>query len=52
MRKTVEWYLDNPEWLKDVTSGAYQQWVNKNYADRSSEASTDFAVAAVEAGTK
>ncbi|WP_263374305.1 dTDP-glucose 4,6-dehydratase [Granulicella aggregans] len=53
MRKTVEWYLDNPEWLKDVTSGAYQQWVSKNYADRSSEASTDFAVAAaVEAGTK
>jgi dTDP-glucose 4,6-dehydratase len=53
LRKTVEWYLDNPEWLKDVTSGAYQQWVSKNYADRSSEASTDFAVAAaVEAGTK
>jgi dTDP-glucose 4,6-dehydratase len=52
MRKTVEWYLDNPEWLKDVTSGAYQQWVSKNYAGRSSEASTDFAVAAVEAGTK
>ena len=52
MRKTVEWYLDNPDWLKDVTSGAYQQWVNKNYADRSSEAATDFAVAAVEAGTK
>jgi dTDP-glucose 4,6-dehydratase len=52
LRKTVEWYLDNPEWLKDVTSGAYQQWVSKNYADRSSEASTDFAVATVEAGTK
>ncbi|MBB5056545.1 dTDP-glucose 4,6-dehydratase [Granulicella aggregans] len=52
MRKTVQWYLDNPEWLKDVTSGAYQQWVNKNYADRSSAAFTDFAVAAVEAGTK
>jgi dTDP-glucose 4,6-dehydratase len=52
MRKTVEWYLDNPEWLKDVSSGAYQQWVNKNYADRSNEASTDFAVATVEAGTK
>jgi dTDP-glucose 4,6-dehydratase len=52
LRKTVEWYLDNPEWLKNVTSGAYQQWVSKNYADRSSEASTDFAVATVEAGTK
>ena len=53
MRKTVQWYLDNPEWLKDVTSGAYyQQWVSKNYADRSGAASTDFAVAAVEEGAK
>lgn len=47
LRKTVAWYLDNSEWLKDVTSGAYQQWVNKNYGGRSSEASTDF-----EAGKK
>jgi dTDP-glucose 4,6-dehydratase len=52
LRKTVQWYLDNPEWLKDVTSGAYQQWVNKNYNTRSTEASTDFAAVAAGAGTK
>jgi dTDP-glucose 4,6-dehydratase len=52
LRKTVQWYLDNPDWLKDVTSGAYQQWVNKNYGGRSTEASTDFAAVTVEAGTK
>ncbi len=34
LRKTVEWYLANAQWVKNVTSGAYQQWVTKNYADR------------------
>jgi len=33
-RKTIEWYLANTEWVEHVTSGAYQQWVTKNYADR------------------
>ena len=52
LRKTVQWYLDNGDWLKDVTSGTYQQWVNRNYGGRSNEASTDFAAVAVEAGTR
>ena len=34
LRKTVQWYLDNPSWIEDVTSGAYQQWVAKNYGTR------------------
>jgi dTDP-glucose 4,6-dehydratase len=34
LRKTVEWYLANPKWVENVTSGAYQQWVDKNYGDR------------------
>jgi dTDP-glucose 4,6-dehydratase len=38
MRKTVEWYLANAEWVRSVTSGAYQQWVSTNYADRTGEA--------------
>lgn len=33
-RKTVEWYLANAAWVQNVTSGAYQQWVSKNYGDR------------------
>jgi dTDP-glucose 4,6-dehydratase len=32
IRKTVQWYLDNQEWVANVTSGAYQEWVNKQYA--------------------
>ena len=34
IRKTVQWYLDNPEWVHNVQSGAYRAWVSQNYADR------------------
>ena len=31
IRKTVQWYLDNPEWVSNVQSGAYRDWVQKQY---------------------
>jgi dTDP-glucose 4,6-dehydratase len=34
IRKTVEWYLDNPEWVEKIVSGAYREWVTDNYAAR------------------
>ena len=34
LRKTVRWYLDNPEWVHGVTSGAYRQWIDQNYGAR------------------
>ncbi len=34
IRKTVQWYLDNQEWVANVQSGAYRDWVEKNYQDR------------------
>jgi dTDP-glucose 4,6-dehydratase len=34
LRKTVEWYLDHMEWVENVTSGAYRNWLDLNYADR------------------
>jgi len=34
IRKTVQWYLDNPEWVAHVQSGAYREWVQTNYAGR------------------
>ncbi|PUE13091.1 dTDP-glucose 4,6-dehydratase [Limnohabitans sp. T6-20] len=34
IRKTVAWYLANPEWVQHVQSGAYRDWVSKNYAGR------------------
>ncbi|MGR4870370.1 dTDP-glucose 4,6-dehydratase [Variovorax sp. LARHSF232] len=32
IRKTVEWYLANGEWVRNVQSGAYREWVQKQYA--------------------
>ena len=29
--KTVQWYLDNPTWVQNVQSGAYRDWVSKQY---------------------
>lgn len=34
IRKTVEWYLDNQDWVSNIQSGAYREWVEKNYAER------------------
>jgi len=31
IRKTVQWYLDNREWTENVTSGAYREWVGRQY---------------------
>ncbi len=33
IRKTVHWYLDNPDWVTHVQSGAYREWVGKQYGD-------------------
>jgi dTDP-glucose 4,6-dehydratase len=32
IRKTVQWYLANPEWVAHVQSGAYRDWVQTQYA--------------------
>ena len=34
VRKTVEWYLANQDWVGRVTSGEYRQWLDCNYGDR------------------
>jgi len=34
LRKTVTWYLDNAAWAANVMSGAYREWVERNYAAR------------------
>ncbi len=31
IRKTVQWYLDNPGWVANVKSGTYKDWLNKQY---------------------
>jgi len=32
IRKTVTWYLANPAWVKEVTSGSYRQWIATQYS--------------------
>ncbi|HEY6093524.1 MAG TPA: dTDP-glucose 4,6-dehydratase [Gallionellaceae bacterium] len=36
LRKTVEWYLNSPDWVDNVTSGEYQHWLERNYDNRGS----------------
>ena len=31
IQKTVQWYLENPQWVEGVQSGAYRDWVQKQY---------------------
>jgi len=32
IRKTVRWYLENEDWVRDVTSGSYRQWIETHYS--------------------
>jgi dTDP-glucose 4,6-dehydratase len=32
IRKTIEWYLHNEDWVKEVTAGSYRQWIASQYA--------------------
>ena len=32
IRKTVTWYLENQDWVSNVVSGEYRQWLNKQYS--------------------
>jgi dTDP-glucose 4,6-dehydratase len=31
MEKTIDWYLENAEWLENITSGAYQKYYDAMY---------------------
>jgi dTDP-glucose 4,6-dehydratase len=33
IRKTVQWYLDHPDWVANVQSGSYREWVSKQYGN-------------------
>jgi len=34
IRKTVQWYLENQNWVTRITTGVYREWINKNYGER------------------
>ncbi len=35
IKSTVNWYLQNQQWWKDVLDGSYRQWIEKQYRDLS-----------------
>ncbi len=34
LSKTINWYLNNEDWISDIKSGEYKNWINKNYSNR------------------
>jgi dTDP-glucose 4,6-dehydratase len=34
LAKTIDWYLENTDWLQSVTSGDYQKYYDSMYSDR------------------
>lgn len=34
LRKTVQWYLSNTEWVEGVRTGEYRRWIEHNYGER------------------
>jgi len=37
IRKTIEWYLNNRDWLKNTVSGGYNAYFDKMYSEKLSE---------------
>jgi len=37
MRKTIQWYLDNPEWVHSIKTGSYREWMLKQYGAAKNE---------------
>ncbi|MDX7686062.1 dTDP-glucose 4,6-dehydratase [Aeromonas caviae] len=34
IRKTVQWYLDNQQWVNNVKNGSYQSWIDQQYGEK------------------
>ncbi|MDR0304071.1 MAG: dTDP-glucose 4,6-dehydratase [Chitinispirillales bacterium] len=34
LKKTARWYLNNRQWVEDIKSGEYKNWINRNYFQR------------------
>ena len=34
LEKTVDWYLNNEDWLNNITSGDYKKYYDNQYASR------------------
>lgn len=32
IRKTIQWYLNNQQWIADIQTSAHREWIEKNYS--------------------
>ena len=37
LRKTIRWYLDNRQWVESIKTGAYRDWISKQYGEIDSQ---------------
>jgi len=33
IRKTIQWYLNHEDWIREVTSGDYRKWIATQYSN-------------------
>jgi dTDP-glucose 4,6-dehydratase len=41
LRKTIQWYLDNPQWVQHVKSGEYMKWMQEQYGNEKRKANIE-----------
>jgi dTDP-glucose 4,6-dehydratase len=34
LKRTIDWFLQHPEWVNSIRSGEYSKWIDKNYSTR------------------
>ena len=34
LKQTIDWYIDNGEWVNSIKTGAYRNWLKQNYENR------------------
>gem|GEM_PF-1842626 len=37
MERTVDWYLNHPDWVRSIRTGDYREWIRRNYGERDSK---------------
>ncbi len=50
MRRTIEWYLAHMPWVEAITTGAYREWIDRNYTTRADGTATPDAGETAAAG--
>jgi dTDP-glucose 4,6-dehydratase len=33
LKKTIEWYLENHQWVESIQTGAYREWIQRHYSN-------------------